>query len=503
MASKTKRASELTPQEWRKIRKIADVHSAKTSTGADIYLICPKTKIGPEALAMIQSLYSRDPASILYHLIEVSTKGPEAFMEQFYKGYNHKSIGDCGNILLAFEGISMLAAKAIQDTQQYDGQEASTRYMDFSDQVFLAPEKSSHLKILASSPGQLDPTQAQSIQERWRQFYLKNLPIAHEYLMEQNPHDSFDYSELLAEKPDLNTKLHWKKTLKARAFDQVRAFLPAGACTYVAWWTSISHADEHLSWLRCHVLSEVSEIALATEELLKKVYPSSFGRTIHSNREDYKKKWYNNEYYLEVDARFADFDCKAHHYMMLTEAYKEMVLTRPQGVSLPWQIGEAINVVWTDLIDFGSWRDQQRHRAVVQRMGLITAQYGFHEWYFENLPPAVAEEARALVDEQLAEIESLGLLKFDTQYLFPMGMKVPTRTQGSLSKIMYLIEIRCRGTVHPTLHANAYKLAKSLRSQLADIFNCSEELIPMYIDENVGALSLKRGSQDITRKEVV
>lgn len=33
----------------------------------------------------------------------------------------------------------MLAAKAIQDSMLYSGQEASTRYIDFSNQPFLDP----------------------------------------------------------------------------------------------------------------------------------------------------------------------------------------------------------------------------------------------------------------------------------------------------------------------------------------------------------------------------
>ena len=60
-------------------------------------------------------------------------------MSQFYVGYGHKSIGDCGSITIFIEGCSMLAAKAIQDTKLYNGQEASTRYIDFSQQAMINP----------------------------------------------------------------------------------------------------------------------------------------------------------------------------------------------------------------------------------------------------------------------------------------------------------------------------------------------------------------------------
>jgi len=69
----------------------------------------------------------------------LAEKGADNFMSKFYVGYGHKSIGDCGSITLFIEGVSMLGAKAIQDTKLYNGQEASTRYIDFSKQPILNP----------------------------------------------------------------------------------------------------------------------------------------------------------------------------------------------------------------------------------------------------------------------------------------------------------------------------------------------------------------------------
>lgn len=498
----------LSSTDWDKIKEIADVDSLETSTEATVYLIRPKTTIGPQAMAMIQALYSRDPASILWHLLEVARKGADAFMAQYYVGYGHKSIGDLGNILLAFEGISMLAAKAIQDSQLYAGQEASTRYIDFSDQLFLAPDDGTYKTALVSTSHKDDVRiNAQGIQEAWRDFYMRYLPIVQQHVMDENPYESYDFTEMLKEKPELNTHALWVKTMKARAFDIMRGFLPAGATTSVAWWTSISHCGDHLSWLRCHILPEVVELAQKSEEILKAVYPSSFTREVYEEREAYKCKWYATEYYLELPETFSDvferFECSLRQLGWWAPRYKEAVLTRPKGVELPWQIGECLEVYWADLIDFGSYRDQQRHRAVIQRMGLITAKYGMHEWYMQNLPADVATTAKELVKNQLQEIESLGLNKYETQYLLPMGMKVPTRTIGSLSKFMYLIELRCQTTVHPTMHENTFRLAQRLRWQIAQIFDCDDEQIPMFIDEQVGRINLKRATQDIVKKKVV
>lgn len=488
MSKKT--VNQLTEQDWQKINDLADVHTRKLGGSGRVILVCPKTSIGPQELAMIQSLYSRDPDSILSHLLEVAEKGAEKFMAQFYVGYGHKSIGDCGNILLAFEGVSMLAAKAIQDSQLYNGQEASTRYMDFSENKFLVPI------------GKRLDSKQKEIQENWRDFYSRNSPIVFDFLKQQYPYSDYENKELVIEKEREKNYKDWEKTLKARTFDIMRGFLPAGASTFLSWWTSISHASDHLSWLRCHVLKEVSQLAEVAEGLLKEVYPSSFNRTVYPEREEYKKSWYKNVYYLDATIRNGVFRCDAVvNKDILFESYCESLLIRPQGQELPAQISEAFQIFWTDTLDFASFRDLQRHRAVTQRHGLVTEYYGMHNWYLENLPSEIAEEARNLIANQIKEINLLNLNKFDKQYLLPMGMKIPTRVSGSLAKFMYLIELRAQSTVHPTLHENTIRLADRIQIEIAQALNCAVQRIPMYINRNVGELNLKRGTQDIVKKE--
>lgn len=481
-----KTVDQLTPENWAKIFEFADVDIKETSQGAKVIIVRPKTSIGPQELAMIQSLYSRDPNSILCHLLDVAEKGADKFMASFYVNYGHKSIGDCGNILLAFEGVSMLAAKAIQDSQLYNGQEASTRYMDFSNNPFLLPSGINSIDVL-------------QIQENWREFYSQNSPIVFEHLKTVYPYS--DYAQICdtdeAKKKDIAL---WEKTVKARTFDVMRGFLPAGASTFLSWWTSISHASDHLSWLRCHILQEVRELAEVTEVLLKEVYPASFNREVYPEREEYKKKWFKEQYYLENvkdSNEFLKFGT-LEYLEISTNTYKDFLVNRPKGQDIPFQVGEAISLIWTDLLDFGSFRDLQRHRAVIQRQGLLTNEFGIHQWYLDNLPEQVAKEAVLLVENQIEMINKLNLNKFDKQYLLPMGMKMLTRVSGSLSKFMYLIELRAQSTVHPTLHANVVKLADDLLSRLSKIL---PDEPPMYINKNVGELNLKRGTQDIVKKE--
>lgn len=457
--------------------KLVDVYSKTTAAWAKIFLIAPKTSMTPEELAMLQSLYSRDPASIVKHLDEVAQKGAHKFMSQFFVNYGHKSIGDCGNILLAFEWVSMLAAKAIQDSQLYNGQEASTRYIDFSAQPFL------HFADDGSLALSTDDSKGWKVQEDWRTFYLSMLPRVQEHLFAQYPYE-----------PDM-VEGTYKRALHARAFDIVRGFLPAGTTTSVAWWSSISHAGEHLSWLRCHVLQEIREIAMLTEELLKEVYPSSFTRNLYPEREEYKKNWYQNYYYLrQLPSEEYSFDI--HEWLL--QWYKDFLVTRPKWLEMPYQIGECWTITYAQLLDFASYRDQQRHRAVVQRMWLVTADYGFHPWYLNNLPVDAQEEAKAFVDQQVQAARALGLDDFQLQYYLPMGMQIPTQLTGHLWKILYFVELRAQKTVHPTLHKNAFDLASRIENSFEKVLGTQ---ISLYTDSDVGWFTVKRGQQTIFKKE--
>src|SRR4051812_34761640 len=107
-----------------------------TKSNPDVIIV---DGLAPEAAAMVLALYSRDPRSVRIHLDQVERLGSEKFMSQYYVGYGHKSIGDCGSTTICGEFISMLAAKAVQDNPLYNGQEASTRYLDMANQPVLNP----------------------------------------------------------------------------------------------------------------------------------------------------------------------------------------------------------------------------------------------------------------------------------------------------------------------------------------------------------------------------
>lgn len=147
------------------------------------------------------------------------------------------------------------------------------------------------------------------------------------------------------------------------------------------------------------------------------------------------------------------------------------------------------------LLDFGSYRDIQRQRSVIQRMPLVISRFGMHPWYFESLPKETKVVAQNLVQRQLDSIAGFQYPKEILQYYYPMGMCVPCRLTGDLPALVYIVELRAQAVVHPTLHEVALSMANSLLERFGDLG------LKLYVDREKGRFDVKRGLQDIIRKD--
>ncbi|MEI7621683.1 MAG: FAD-dependent thymidylate synthase [Candidatus Moraniibacteriota bacterium] len=437
------------------------------NTGGFVLALNVEAKIDGQAEAMLQALHSRSTGGIESHLKILAEKGAENFMEKFYVGYGHKSIGDCGSATVFVEGVSMLAAKAIQDWRLYSGQEASTRYVDFSKQKFL--------NIVGTPAGE-------EILEAWRAFYLQAQEPLIAHLKIQFPKQANENQGV------------YDKAIIARAFDITRSMLPAGATTNLSWRMNFRQFADELMLLRHHPLAEVREIAEKTEEVLKQLYPNSFGHERFLHTEAYNKNWMQGGYYYQND-NCQDFTLLYDQVdKKMLSAYENVLRTRPLKTELPMAIAECGMVAYEFLLDFGSYRDLQRHRAVVQRMPLLTRKHGFNQWYLESLPTELREKTEEFIKLQEARIEKLNLSQAQEQYYTAMGYRVVCRVAGDLKALVYLAELRSTRFVHATLVEQMLKLVASLQ----ELFG--KNGLVLHLDDEPNRFDIRRGQQDITEK---
>ena len=442
--------------------------------GGKVILLDTGAIIDAEADAMLQALHSRSAKGIEDHLLILEDKGAEKFMESFYVGYGHKSIGDCGSITIFIEGVSMLVAKAIQNNPLYCGQEASTRYIDFAEQEFRDP---------------IGTPLSREILEAWRNFYVDSKEELLAHLRAQFP------------RKETENEATYEKAIGARSFDILRGFLPAGATTNLAWHTNLRQAADSLCWLRNHPLKEVRDVAVGIQAVLVERYPSSFSHKTYPANEEYYARMMSEYNYFDGDGIADDGDCVAENSvnMSLLSRYYAMMSTRPAKTDLPKILSECGTIQFSFLLDFGSFRDIQRHRAVTQQMPIVGTQYGFEYWYLYELPEALREKARELLNQQRVLTSSLSFAGFNVpkevlQYYVAMGYRTPNRVTGGIPALVYLVELRATRFVHPTLRRRAKQMAEFLQNTFG------KHGLVLHLDQDPDRFDIKRGEHDIQLK---
>jgi len=430
---------------------------------ADIFLY---DEYGPEDTAMMQALYSRSPESVETHVGKVKASGSGKFMERFYVGYGHASIADCGSTTLFIEGISILGAKAIQDWPLYSGQETSTRYIDMSRQPMIDP---------------VGTAESAAIQKRWLDFYVESGPAVIGHLRERYPR-----------KEDEEEKMY-EKALKARSFDILRGFLPAGITTQLSWHTNLRQAWDKLALLRYHPLAEIREAAEGMIVALRKHYPNSFSHEEYETQEAYRKLVMEETSYFDPETFPKDMTVTTTIAAEAVAAQADLLSKRPLKTTLPFFLRALGTFTFDFLLDFGSYRDAQRHRAGIHQMPLLSTRFGFHPWYPEQLPVSVRERAEALIEEQGAAVEALDASREDKQYYIAMGYRVPCRFTFDLPGLVYFAELRSGRLVHPTLRPIAQKMGDAIAERFPDV--------SLHIDRDRDDWDVRRGSQDIAEKK--
>lgn len=449
-------------------------HITKTIEGThsgEVIVLNTGATINSEAEAMLQALHSRSTGGLKHHLEILEKRGADKFMSNFYVGYGHKSIGDCGSITIFVEGVSMLAAKAIQQQKLYSGQEASTRYIDFSKQLFIDP---THSEL------------GNEILEMQREFYLSALEPTIEKLKIDHPIQ------------DGEKETVYDKAINARAFDITRGFLPAGASTNLAWHSNLRQISDHLLFLRHHPLQEVRNIADAVEQAVLEYTPSSFTTKRYELTEKYQDEiakyyYYNHNDNSHENLAEIELSCDIDEDELIK--YRDLINSRPPKTELPQFVSFTGDIKAKFLLDFGSFRDLQRHRGIDQKMPLLTTQYGFHEWYLQELPENIrvqAIEHLEKLQKKIEEIESkFNMSREELQYFIPMGYNISNQIRGNLTSMIYMVELRATRFVHPTLRDVAKQIGEYIQNQVG---------VKIHLDVESDRFDVKRGEHDISLK---
>lgn len=444
-----------------------------------IHILDPQYAGDPEAVAMLQAFYSRSGESIVSRLERLGNNltAVKKALHRYFIGYGHQSIGDCGVVTVFIEGVSILAAKALQENPLYNGQECSTRYIELSGAMHVG-----------------SPTAMwwQAEYHKVREAVLKGVRAEHPY----EAGDGFDINNPEHTKPGSNYAV-WENATAARAFDIARGWIPCDALTNLSWSITLRKATEITTQLSGHPMAEVREMAIALRQKLCEAYPHGIAAPTKADSEhaDWLLSNLDAWYCSPVLPLDCTVDAKASApYACFTQEQLTFINNRPRHTPLPHGLETLAHFVIQGQIDYGTWRDMQRHR---RNIGLPPAvrPTEFHNWYCEQVqryvPGMAGDDFVAAAMNQLDKQKKNDWNPDVSQYDCPLGTVVPYRYEMGLSQALYFAELRSGNTVHAILRPIAQQLAEALRGYGIRVDN----------DNQPARFDLRRGTQTIYAKE--
>lgn len=417
-----------------------------------------------EVQARCCALFSRSHKPLDEQAATATAEQAGEFSKTYVAKHGHRSINDCAGICAAIERVSMLAAKFVEDYPLFNGQESSTRYIPFD----VAPIH----EVLVTPFPESDPRAV--LQHDLMVFYREAKPIQQAFIASEN-----GIADLDAESPDV------QRAVSAKSFDILRGFLPAGCRTQLAWVTTFRQAVERIEMLLRHPLPEIRDIGERMKHTCLLEYPGAFYGLEKPDHVASADAWYDDDYWDE------------YHTPMMPE---------PDSVRLPHQgfgsgkyLGRPTSKrvpVMADLrsgeieiirrIDYGSWRDIHRHRNCKQAFPLLTAQE-FEPFYFDNLAPVLKARAIGLINR--AKGVCFTDDRYLDQYAIPMGFQVTYWAKWSVSELVYILELRSKPTVHPTVRM----LARRVADEIQHVDGCPEINCDWSEFPYTRAINLRRG----------
>jgi len=174
---------------------------------------------------------------------------------------------------------------------------------------------------------------------------------------------------------------------------------------------------------------------------------------------------------------------------------------RPSTAPLPWRLESYGRYNFLFFLDFGSFRDIQRHRNGVCQIPLVEPRFGIHPWYLTQCQKLLSSvNYQQLLQDISNQFDEIDILKekgiqtdlLNNQYLYPMGTMALVHASYSVPQALYVGELRSGKTVHGSLRPIAQKILKVLATDFPDM--------ALYGDMEEEGIDAKRGEQTISMK---
>ncbi len=396
----------------------------------------------------------------------VAVRRAEEFYERVLVGYGDDSVAELAGAHVAVEQVSMLGAKAVEDSRiGISPLEKSTRYVRFDR---LGPGG----RFLYYRGEELADPLYQRTMDSLFETYSRLVEPATLAIRERYPQEPGE------------TDRAWKSATRAKALDLLRGLLPAGALTNLGVYGNGRAFEYLITKLAAHELAECRRLATDLHHELSLVIPSFVRRALDdkygraaadrmariregaarlASRDTTPSDWDSAE-----AVRLVDFDVDAERKVVAAALFPhsnlrlEVQKADPEAV-LEALLGDRANrrqrppralehaeYTFEIIGNFAAYRDLHRHRMLTQDRQLLGIGLGF------EMPPAAVELGmegdftRAIGEAASAHKKLEGDLGAATaQYVLPMGFRVRWYVRANLREIYHLCELRTTPQGHP------------------------------------------------------
>jgi thymidylate synthase ThyX len=423
----------------------------------------------PAVQATVLAKYSRSPMSARDIVSGLTLEEADRFQDKWVVGYGHSSVAELATIPLCFEGVSIVASKFLESWQRPGYSEKSTRYQAFSRDSFVSP------------PGA--PSTMKHFASRLYDAYESLLPKVSAIVAAKTGKDKDD------------------RTVKARAFDNVRYLLPAGTGTNLAWVGNARDVRYMISSALGSTNPEFRAIGEAASKAVSELCPvfvrdaepDSFEPTIRSLGKTSPKFDYRNpSWYVDVhrphlmpspDLVQKSFESSlADMYGMSWTAFCKHMDSR--GKRAVPRIFRTARIAFDVMMDYGAYRDLQRHRRCEQYPEPLAAGYGYLV-PDDILGTDLEAEYRAAMDSVLAYEDETVVHDEDLmQYMIPLGYLHRSVFEMDLAELYYLSELRTQPQGHISYRRVAYGMYSEASALIPGLMRWCRAIRPDEIGEH-------------------
>jgi thymidylate synthase ThyX len=440
--------------------------------------------LAPEVVAVAFAKTSRVPDSFDTIARELSEVDSSRFHEKWVVGYGHSSVAEHAVLSIAIENVSILGAKILEENRLSSFTEKSTRYQVMDGSNYYTPPVFSEGRVgrlYRDSAAALFAAYADSIRE------------------------AREYCERASAGPASGEP---GVTPAGRACDMVRGLLPAAAKTNAGWTVNARSLRHAIVKMASHPLAEVRGLARDLESAARDKAPTLLR---HTGASPYLDGWEGRvaaeagtvggrgDGGAEPGVRLVRHEPDGQNAVLAallfrasgvshaearsavdgfdTEAKRALLDAAIRGIGgheAPVREFESASYTFEIVVDFGAYRDIQRHRMTSQTRQLLGVDLGY-AIPDDAREAGVADRMERVLDEARDRCRELAAADpAHAQYAVPLAFNQRFLISMDFREAYQFVRLRSR----PGGHESYRRVARAVKREIERVHPLLGALIP-------------------------